>query len=102
MAQVMHAGAVASTAVGNAGLPQKSAEILVDIPKGQRPPGRAREEPLPAAAPHDMRVVVDEPGTKRLAERRLPVFAALGGTDPQDPGVDVDIRDAKQAGFGGT
>ena len=38
MAQVVHTRAVASAPVGDAGLPQKSAEILVEVPEGQRLP----------------------------------------------------------------
>ena len=98
----MHAGAVASAAVRNAGLPQEPAEVLVDVPERQRVPGRAGEEPVPAGAPEDVGVVVSEPGTQRLADGHLAVFAALGVADLQDPGVDVDVADAQQAGFGGT
>jgi len=83
--------------VGNACLPQKSAEILIEVPEGQRLPGRAGEEPLPAGAPDDVGVVVGEPGIKRRADGCLAVFAALCGPDLQDTGVDVDVGDAQQA-----
>ena len=63
----MYAGAVASTTVGNAGLPQKSAEVLVDVPERQRLPGPAGEEPIPARAPEDVGVVVGEPDAQRRA-----------------------------------
>ena len=53
MAEIMHAGAVASTAVGDAGLPEEPAEVLVDVPERQRLPGRAGEEPVPARTSGD-------------------------------------------------
>ena len=68
MAQVMDAGAVASTAVGDPGLPQEPAEVLVDVPQRQWLPGPAGEEPVPAAASGDAGVVVGEPGTERFAD----------------------------------
>src|SRR5712664_2216952 len=98
MAQVVNAGAVAPAAVGNAGLPQKSAEILIDIPERQRLPGPAGEEPLPAGAPDDVGVVAGQPGTKWRADGHLPVFAALRGADLQD----ANVVEAQQPGFGGT
>ena len=102
MPEIMHTRAVASAPVGDAGLPEESTEVLVEVPEGERRAGPAGEEPLPAAAPDDLGVVVGEPWTKRLADGHLAVFAALRGPDLQDPGVDVDVGDAQQAGFGGT
>src|SRR2546421_6483831 len=98
----MDAGAVAPTAVGNAGLPQKSAEVLLDVPEGQRLPGPAGEEPVPAEAPEEVGVVVGEPFAQRRADGQLPVFAALGVADLQYAGGDVDVVGAQQARFGGT
>jgi hypothetical protein len=88
--------------VGDAGLPQKPAEVLVDVRQRQRFPGAAGEEPVPARAADDLGVVVGEPFAQRRAHGRLPVFAALRVADLQDPGVDVDVVEAQQAGFGGT
>ena len=89
----MHAGAVAPATVGNAGLPQEPAEILVDVPQRQRLPGRAGEEPVPARAPEDVGVVVSEPFAQRCADGHLPVFAALGVAELQNPGARVDVAD---------
>src|SRR5258705_12257983 len=97
----MHAGAVAPAAVGNAGLPQEPAEILVDVPERQRLPGRAGEEPVPARAPEDAGGVVSEPFAQRCADGYLPGFAALGGAELQDPAARVDVADPQQPGFGG-
>ena len=97
----MDAGAVSPTTVGNAGLPQKSAEVLVDVPERQRLPGPAREEPVPARAPEDVGVVDGEPFAQRRADGQLPVFATLGVADLQHAGGDVDVVGEQQAGFGG-
>ena len=98
----MHTRAVASAPVGDAGLPEESTEVLVEVPKGERSTGRAREDPLPAGAPNDLGVVAGEPLTKWLAHGHLAVLAALRVPDLKDPGVDVYIVDVQQAGFGGT
>src|SRR6266516_7215436 len=98
----MDAGAVATTTVGHAGLPQKSAEVLVDVPEGQRLPGPAGEEPVSAEAPEDVGVVAGEPFVQRRADGQLPVFAALGIADLQHAGGDVDVVGTQQSGFGGT
>ena len=97
----MDTGAVALAAVGNAGLPQEPAEVLVDVGERQRLPGRAGEEPVPAGAPGDPGVVAGEPVAQRRADRHLPVFAALAVADGQDAGVNVNVGEAQQPGFGG-
>ena len=66
MPQIVNAGAVASAAVGDAGLPEEPAEVLVDVAERQRLSGRAGEEPVPAGAPGDVGVVVGEPVMQRL------------------------------------
>jgi hypothetical protein len=45
-------------------------------------------------------MVAGEPGTQRLADGHLPVFAAFRVADVQHAGVDVDVVDAEQAGLG--
>src|SRR6266545_2615844 len=96
----MDAGAVAPTTVGNAGLPQKSAEVLVDVPERQRLPGPAREEPVAARTPDDLCVVASEPFVQRRADGQLPVLAALRVADLQHAGAEVDVVGPQQAGFG--
>src|SRR5437773_3164415 len=83
----MDAGAVAPTTVGNVGLPQKSAEVLVDVPERQRLPGPAREEPVAARTPDDLCVVASQPGVQRRADGQLPVLAALRVADLQHAGA---------------
>ena len=61
MAQIVDSGAVTPPAVGNAGLPQEPAEVPVDVHERQRESIPAGEEPLPAGAPGDLRVVAGEP-----------------------------------------
>src|SRR5260370_13067827 len=97
MAEVMHTRAVASASVGDAGLPEKSTEVLVDVPEGERTAGRAGEEPLPAGAPDDVGVAVGEAGTKRLADGCLAGLAALRRSDPHDTGVEIHLADPPQA-----
>ena len=49
MAQVVDAGAVSPPAVGDAGLPEEAAEVVVDVHQRQGPAGAgAGEEPVPA------------------------------------------------------
>ena len=102
VSQIVDAGAVAPAAVGDAGLPEKPAEVLVDVADRQRAPGGAGEEPVPAGAPGDAGVVVGQSVAQPGADRDLPVFAALAVADCQDPGVEVDVVEAQQPGFGGT
>src|SRR5437773_10418636 len=97
----MDAGAVAPTTVGNAGLPQKSAEVLVDVPERQRLPGPAREEPVAARTPDDLCVVASQPDVQRRADRQLPVPAALRVADPQPAGLGVAALAPQPAGRGG-
>src|SRR6266550_4499480 len=97
----MDAGAVAPTTVRNTGLPQKSAEVLVDVPERQRLPGPAREEPVAARTPDDLCVVASQPDVQRRADRQLPVLAALRVADLQHAGAEVDVVNPQQAGFGG-
>ena len=49
VAEIMHAGAVAAAAVGDAGLPEKPAEVVVDVAERQRlaRPCRGRTTPRP-------------------------------------------------------
>src|SRR5215469_10343897 len=65
VAQIVDAGAVAPAAVGNAGLPQEPAEVLVDVGERQRLPGLAGEEPVSAGAPGDAGVIVSESVAQR-------------------------------------
>src|ERR1019366_1456615 len=65
------------------------------------PAGPAGEDPLPLARlPGDLGMVAGEPGSQRLADGHLPVFAAFRVADVQHAGVDVDVVDAEQAGLG--
>ena len=52
--QVVDAGTVAPPAVGDAGLPEEPAEVLVDVPDRQRQAGPAGEEPVPGRTPGDV------------------------------------------------
>ena len=45
--QVVDAGTVTPPAVGDAGLSEEPAEVLVDVPDRQRQAGLAGEEPIP-------------------------------------------------------
>ena len=47
-------------------------------------------------------MVVSEPLAQRCADGHLPVFAALGVAELQNPGARVDVAGSQQPGFGGT
>jgi len=96
----MEAGAASSPTVGDAGLSEEPAEVLVDVAVCQWQAGPAGEEPVPAFPPDELGVVVGKPHTQRLGDGHLPVFAALGVADLQNSGVGIDIVGAQQAGFG--
>src|SRR6266851_9087569 len=102
MTQIVDAGAVAPAAVGNAGLPQEPAEVLVDVSQRQRAPGPAGEEPVPAGADGDAGVIFSQPVAQRRADRHLPVLAAFAVPDCQDAALNVDVAEAQQPGLGGT
>ena len=97
----MDSRAVAPAAVGNAGLPQEPAEVLVDVGERQRPPRRAGEEPVPAGSPGHPGMVASQPFAQRRADGDLPVLAPLAVADCQHAGLDVDVAEAQQPGLGG-
>jgi hypothetical protein len=63
MAKIVHPGAVSAPAVGDAGLPEEPAEVLVDVAEGERlARPAAGEEPLSPDGPlGGPGVVVGEP-----------------------------------------
>ena len=63
MAQIVHTGAVSAPVVGDAGSPQKPAEVPLDVAEREGLAGSAGEEPFPPARlPGGLGVVAGEPG----------------------------------------
>ena len=83
------------------GLPEEPAEVVVDVHQRQRPagvaPGKNHSQP---GCPAMLRLVAGQPFAQRAGDGDLPVLAALGVADLQDPGDGVDVAGAEQPGLG--
>ena len=100
--EIVNAGTSPRPAVGDAGLPEEPAEVLVDVPQRQRLAGLGSgEEPVPAWLPGSLRAVAGQPFAQRPGHGHLAVLAALGVADLHDPGAGIDVAGAQQPGLGG-